>query len=182
MVYIQGLTVQTRIFFYSLGFGFMLGILYDVFRTFRLVISKSKSFAFVSDIVYFLLSSFLTFCFIMVVDSGKVRMYVFFGEILGWLIWYFSFGAIALKFVNTFICRVRSIFSAFYKPLKRIFLKICRKFGKTVSNSKKIMRKNNKKVKFSLQKHSNIVYNLYSYILKRKEKTDERSECQKQKE
>ncbi len=170
MVYIQGLAAQTRIFFYSLGFGFLLGILYDVFRTFRLVISKSKILAFVTDIVYFSLGSFLTFCFIMVVDSGKVRLYVFFGEILGWLIWYFSFGAVALRFTNavTSFCR-RLIF----EPIKRILRKFSRKIAKFASSSKKIIRKTDKKVKFSLQKHNVIVYNLYSYILKKKEKTDE---------
>lgn len=47
------------------------------------------------------------------------------------------------------------------------------KFGKIVLNGKKIIRKNNKKAKFCLQKHSNIVYNLYSYILNRKGKTDD---------
>lgn len=170
MVYIQGLAAQTRIFFYSVGFGFLLGILYDVFRTFRLVISKSKILAFVTDIVYFSLGSFLTFCFIMVVDSGKVRLYVFFGEILGWLIWYFSFGAVALRFTNAVTRLFRRLIS---EPLKRILRKFSRKFGKFASNSKKIIRKTDKKVKFSLQKHSGIVYNLYSYILKKKEKTDE---------
>lgn len=168
MVYIQGLAAQTRIFFYSLGFGFMLGILYDVFRTLRLIISKSKAFAFLSDIIYFPLGSFLTFCFIMVVDSGKVRLYVFFGEILGWLIWYFSFGAIALRFTNAVIRIFNRMFSVVYGPIKRVLRTVYRKSGKIAANSKKIIRKNNKKVKFSLQKHSSIVYNLYSYILNKK--------------
>lgn len=174
MTYIQGLAAQTQIFFYALGFGFMLGILYDVFRTLRLIISKSKIFAFISDTVYFSLTSFLTFCFIMVVDSGKVRLYVFFGEILGWLIWYFSFGAIALRFTNAVTRICKKLFYAVKKPIKRIFYRFYRKSGKFASNCKKIIRKNDKKAKFILQKHSNIVYNLYSYILKRKGKTDER--------
>lgn len=173
MVYIQGLAAQTRIFFYALGFGFMLGILYDAFRTFRLIVSNSKTFAFISDIVYFSLVSFFTFCFIMVVDSGKVRLYVFFGEILGWLIWYFSFGAIALRFTNAVTRFCKKVFGAVARPIKRIFNRIYRKSGKFASNCKKIIRKNDKKVKFSLQKHSGIVYNLYSCILKRRGKTDE---------
>ncbi len=175
MVYIQGLAAQTQIFFYSLGFGFLLGILYDVFRTLRLIISSSKTFAFVADIIYFSLGSFLTFCFVMVVDSGKIRMYVFFGEILGWLIWYFSFGAIALRVTNAVIRLFRRLFYAVLKPIKRIIYRIYRKSEKIALNGKKIFRKNNKKAKFILQKHNNIVYNLYSYIINKNKrgKTDD---------
>lgn len=180
MVYIQGITEQTRIFLYSLGFGFLLGILYDVFRTMRLIISKSKGFAFFADLLYFSVCAILTFCFIMVVDSGKVRLYVALGEILGWLVYYFSFGAIAIRLTNAVTSFFKRIFSAVSKFLKRIFNKIRKKSDKFILFGKKIIRKNNKKVKFNLQKHSGMVYNLNSYIknnkLVKKEKADD---CQK---
>lgn len=168
MDYIQGLAEQTEIFLYSLGFGFLLGILYDLFRTLRLIISRSKGFAFFTDLVYFAVCAFLTFCFIMVVDSGKVRLYVALGEILGWLIWYFSFGAIALKVTNAVTGFFRRIFSAVSKRIKRIFGRIFRKLSKFALFGKKIIRKTDKKAKFNLQKHRGMVYNLYSYIIKRK--------------
>lgn len=164
MDYIQGLAEQTEIFFYSLGFGFLLGILYDVFRTLRLIISRSKGFVLFMDLLYFSVCAFLTFCFIMVVDSGKVRLYVALGEILGWLIYYFSFGAIALKVSNAVIRFVRRAFSVVFKPVKRIFGKLWRKFSKIAVSGKKIIRKTDKKVKFNLQKHKGIVYNLNSCI------------------
>ena len=74
MDYIQGLSVQTEIFLLSLGFGFLLGILYDIFRTMRLIISKSVTFTVIMDILYFLLCSLLIFCFNLVADSGKIRL------------------------------------------------------------------------------------------------------------
>lgn len=164
MVYIQGLAEQTRIFLYALGFGFLLGILYDIFRTLRLIISRSRGFVFFMDILYFAVCSFLTFCFIMIVDSGRVRIYVAIGEILGWLIYYFSFGAIAMKTTNAVVVFVKRFFSALFKPVKRIFHMIFRKMGKFSEFSKKIIRKSDKKTKFSLQKYKSIVYNLNSYI------------------
>ncbi len=164
MDYIQGLAVQTEIFLYSLGFGFMLGILYDVFRTIRLIISKAKYFVFFMDLLYFSVCAFLTFCFIMVVDSGKVRLYVALGEILGWLIYYFSFGAIALKVSNNVISFFRRIFSAFFSKICRIFRRVWHKFEKIAFFGKKNIRKFKKKAKFNLQKHNSIVYNLNSYI------------------
>ncbi len=166
MDYIQGLAEQTEIFLYSLGFGFLLGILYDVFRTLRLIISNSRLFVFIWDLLYFAACAFLTFCFIMVIDSGKVRIYVALGEILGWLIYYFSFGAIAIKFSNLvrrFLCR---IFAVVFKPIKCVFVWICKKIRKTGVFCKKIIRKSDKKAKFNLQKYRGIVYNLNSCIKK----------------
>lgn len=164
MVYIQGLAEQTRIFFYALGFGFILGILYDFFRTLRLIISQSKYFVFIMDMLYFTVCAFLTFCFVLVADSGRIRAYVALGEILGWLIYYFSFGSIALKTANAVVRGVRAFWGAVFKPIKRTFSKICRKTEKIGISGKKIIRKSDKKTKFILQKYDSIVYNLYSYI------------------
>ncbi len=170
MVYIQGIAEQTQIFLYSLGFGFLLGILYDVFRTLRLIISNSKGFVFFADLLYFAICAFLTFGFIMVVDSGRVRLYVASGEILGWLIYYFSLGSIAIRVTNAVTGFFGHLFSCIFKFIRRVFSKIGSKSSKIKLIFKKIIRKSNKKLKFNLQKHSGMVYNLNSYIIKYKNK------------
>lgn len=160
MDYIQGLNVQTEIFFYALGFGFLLGILYDVFRTVRLIISDSRGFVIAMDILYFAVCSFLIFCFNLVVDNGRVRIYVVFGELLGWLIYYFSFGSIAMKVTAAVSRFFRKIIFA---PVRKFFAKILRKNSFFIGKSEKTLKKYNKKIKYILQKHKGIVYNLYSY-------------------
>lgn len=164
MDYIQGLAEQTEIFLYSLGFGFLLGILYDVFRTLRLIISNSRGFVFFMDMLYFAVCAFASFCFIMVVDCGRVRIYAALGWALGWLIYYFSFGAIAIKVSGAVISAVRRFFAAVFAPISRISRKICRKIGSSARRGKKIIRKTDKKTKFILQKYKGIVYNLNSFI------------------
>ncbi len=164
MEYIQGLSVQTEIFLLSLGFGFLLGILYDVFRTLRLIISKSASFTVFMDVMYFAVCAFLIFSFNLVVDSGKIRLYVMFGDLLGWLIYYFSFGEISIKISNLIISSVRRFFCVVSKPFIRFKRLLNRKLRKINTFSKKILRKFNKKVKFDLQKHRSMVYNLNGYI------------------
>lgn len=160
MDYIQGLNVQTEIFFYSLGFGFLLGILYDVFRTARIVISESRGFVIAMDLAYFAVCSFLVFCFNLVVDNGKVRIYIIFGEILGWLIYYFSFGAVAIRVSNA----VKSFFKkVIFSPFGKFFASIRHKNSCFAEKMQKILKKCNKKIKFCLQKHKGIVYNLNSY-------------------
>lgn len=166
MDYIQGVAAQTEIFLYAFGFGFLLGILYDVFRTLRMIISGSKGFTLFMDLLYFAVCTFLTFCFVLAVDSGRIRIYVAVGEILGWLVYYFSFGAIALRASNAAVSLFKRLFSAIFKPIKRLSEKILRKFGKIEDFCKKNIRKSDKKLKFNLQKHIGIVYNLLGYTEK----------------
>ncbi|MBQ8014823.1 MAG: spore cortex biosynthesis protein YabQ [Clostridia bacterium] len=164
MEYIQGLAVQTEIFLYALGFGFLLGILYDVFRTVRMIISNSKGFVFFMDLLYFTVCAFLVFCFNMVVDNGQIKIYVVFGEVAGWFVYYFSFGAIALRISNAVITLVRRLFLLVFKPLRRFSRALKRKTHRLCCFFKKIIKKSDKKTKFNLQKHKGMVYNLYGYI------------------
>lgn len=176
MIYIQGMAEQTEIFLYSLGFGFLLGVLYDVFRILRLIISRSKGFVFFMDLMYFASCSFLIFSFMLVTDSGKVRLYTAAGILLGWLIYYFSFGAVAIRLSSAITTFIRGIFSRFFCRVKRLFGKLLKKTGRLGAKCKKNARKTDKKVKFNLQKYRHIVYNLYGYIINRnnseKEKKD----------
>jgi spore cortex biosynthesis protein YabQ len=176
MIYIQGMAEQTEIFFYSLGFGFLLGILYDVFRILRLIISRSKAFVLFMDLLYFAVCSLLIFCFMLVADSGKVRLYTAGGQLIGWLIYYFSLGTVAIRLTNGVTAFLRRIIRRIFGKVRKLFAKVWRKTGKMGSECKKIVRKSDKKVKFNLQKYRHIVYNLYGYIKKQnyseKEKND----------
>lgn len=167
MDYIQGLADQTEIFLYALGFGFLLGILYDVFRTVRMIISDSGGFVFFMDFLYFAVCTFLIFCFIMVTDSGRIRLYVAFGIVLGWTVCYFSLGAIAMRFSNAAISFVKRVLAALLKPFERFGKAILQKMKKITGFCKKNVRKSDKKVKFNLQKYKGIVYNLLGYNKKR---------------
>lgn len=167
MDYIQGVADQTEIFLYALGFGFLLGVLYDVFRMFRLIISNSGRFVFFMDFLYFAVCTFLIFCFIMVTDSGRIRLYVAFGIILGWIVYYFSLGVIIMRIFNALIKALKQMFSALFKPFKRLGRMILQKTRKFAGFCKKNIRKSDKKVKFNLQKYKGIVYNLLGCTEKR---------------
>lgn len=167
MDYIQGIADQTEIFLYALGFGFPLGILYDIFRIPRMIISWSKGFILFLDLFYFAVCTFLTFCFVLTVDSGRIRIYVAAGEILGWLVYYFSFGAIAMRVSNAVVSAFKRVFSAAAKPVRRISGKISRKTACFIKFCKKNIRKSEKKQKYILQKYKGIVYNLLGYTRNR---------------
>lgn len=164
MDYIQGLSVQTEIFLLSLGFGFLLGILYDVFRTLRLVISRTAGFTVFMDILYFLLCAFLVFFFNLIVDEGKIRLYVLLGDMLGWLIYYFSLGEISVRVSNRIILSSRKLFGVVSKPFIRIVYRLKRQKKKIVGFFRKIIKKFYKKMKYDLKKYNGMVYNRNGYI------------------
>ncbi len=163
MDYIQGLTDQTEIFLYALGFGFLLGILYCVFRMLRMMISDSKGFVFFMDLLYFAVCTILVFCFILVTDSGRIRIYVAFGMILGWVVCYFSFGAIAMRVGKSVSAFSGRVMSALFKPFACFGRAFFRKTMKLMAFCKKNIRKSDKKEKYILQKYKGIVYNLLGY-------------------
>jgi hypothetical protein len=103
----------------------------------------------------------------MVTDSGRIRLYVAFGIILGWIVYYFSLGVIIMRIFNALIKALKQMFSALFKPFKRLGRMILRKTRKFAGFCKKNIRKSDKKVKFNLQKYKGIVYNLLGCTEKR---------------
>ena len=76
----------------SVLFGFGLGMFYDLFRIFRTLVSCGKVTVFLQDMIYFFLSSFLAFGFILILNDGAVRLYLLIAFIIGWLLCYYTLG------------------------------------------------------------------------------------------
>ena len=91
---------QTLIFLASLGVGFILGIVYDLLRTLRLSITKSKPAIIVFDLLYFFVVAFVSFVFILAANKGEVRSYIIIGELIGALVYYFSLGITVIKITS----------------------------------------------------------------------------------
>lgn len=129
---------QTRLFLLSCGMGFLLGILYEIFRLLRMMLSVKKRSTFIFDIIYCLLATFLSFVFILTANRGAVRWYIIFGVAAGWIIYYFALGGIAVKFSrfitacikNTVTFSVKIIIAPF-KGIWKLFRNISDKLVKT---------------------------------------------------
>lgn len=82
---------------YSLMLGAFLGIFYDIFRILRLLINPKNLSVFIQDIIYFLISGFVTFVFVLIMNSGESRFYILAGEALGWILYHVSLGDFIYK-------------------------------------------------------------------------------------
>ena len=163
---------QLNLFLLSLGAGFILGIVYDILRAIRLTISKGKFIIFVFDIIYFLIFSLATFLFFLAVNKGEFRSYMIFGEILGFIFYYISFGIAAKSFTDVFVTAIHKTFSFLFKiiitPFKAIFRVFCKIKSKISQNFKKLSKKYEKNRKKHLPKLRLFVYNLLGIFEKQR--------------
>lgn len=156
-IYSLSLAAQTKGFLFSLGFGFLMGAVYDMFRIIRIAISKGKKTQIFFDIVYCILLAFLTFIFFITINEGEIRIYLLLGEAIGFLAYGLSLGVIVVAFMETFIGWIKSGFKLIFKPVKKLLVKI--KGFLTKGNKRKKKLENKWKIHLKPNKH--LLYNLF---------------------
>jgi len=164
MEYIVSLSSQTKNFLFSLGFGVLIGVLYDVLRVIRMSISQSKKALYITDFIFVFVSSVATFLFCLTVTDGQLRFYVLFGEALGFFIYYFSFGVIAVKFSARTVEKIKAFFKKIFRfisaPFRKIFAGVSSFAKKASAKSRKSLKKSVKNAKILLSSDKSLLYNL----------------------
>lgn len=115
------------IFGYSCLLGVGLGILYDVFRIIRMLINTRNITIFLQDIIYFIVSGFVTFLFVLGINEGQSRFYILAGEGIGWIAYHITLGEKIYHCSENIVKMIRTKFRNFsnniYRYIKRIFSK-----------------------------------------------------------
>ena len=157
------LKAETVTFLIVVLSGVMYGMMYDILRILRIAV-KHKPFAvFAEDILYFIAVAFMTFLLALAKNRGLIRAYHLIGQILGFVIYYFTLGEAVISVADRIIKIVRLIFSLINRfliyPILRLIklilsipIKFLRKIGHII---KKIL----KKAKFVLKKRRLLLYN-----------------------
>ena len=78
---------QVVFFLQSMLLGAALGVFYDVFRILRLAFPKGKVVIFFQDLLFFCTAAVATFVFLEYAQSGEIRLFIFIGEILGFVLY-----------------------------------------------------------------------------------------------
>lgn len=141
------MSTQTKSFLYSLGFGLLIGILYDVLRVVRLIFSFSKTAVYITDFLFSLLSAVMTFLFCLSVTNGEVRSYIILGELIGFFVFYLSFGSVAVKFTEKSVKKIAAAFKRFFRLVFSPFIKIFKVISLKFSRLKKKVKKRGKILK-----------------------------------
>ena len=129
------ITVKAQIltFFYAVTLGIILSVLFDFFRTIRISYKHNNIFVFIEDIVFFLISTFLTFMFLMARCNGEFRTYVISAILIGFFIYRITLSKIVLP-TSVIITKF------FIRLFGKIFLLFRKSISITVKNTKKLLK------------------------------------------
>lgn len=174
MTYGVSLARQTYNFFASVGFGFVLGIVYDLFFVIRNILAKRRWVTVLCDSVFVLISSVLSFLLLLVITDGQIRAYVILGEIAGFAVYYFSLGVFIVRICERIAFVLKKIFDFFKRififvfkvisfPFRWIFSVFARLFKKIYEKSRKNAKKMVKKSKYHLHVDNTLLYNQRVY-------------------
>ena len=71
-------TSQITIFLFAMLLGAFLSLFFDGFRIMNAVLKVNLKRIFFEDVIYFVLSAIITFTYILVMNSGEIRVYIVF--------------------------------------------------------------------------------------------------------
>jgi len=149
---------QTVLFLQSLLVGVALGVIYEPFRLVRAAFGGPAWVVFAEDILYSLITAFVTFSFLLSEETGKIRFALLVGEAIGMLLYFFTVGdivaGVAAKIVKTVKTVIKWVFSKMFFPIFKLILRPIKALLKEI---KKII----KNIKIHLKVDMGIVYNQY---------------------
>jgi len=146
--------------------GFLIGLLFDIFRILRKTIKTPDLITYIEDVIFWILSGFILLYSIFRFNNGELRLFIFLGVFFGASIYMLIFSRILINFSITVINIIKKTLNILiikpikfiikilnkiiYKPLHFIIVKLSKIYKKFMSffkNKSKNMFNINKKIK-----------------------------------
>lgn len=127
-------------FLYFCCLGAFFCLLYDVLRAVRRVKDFSSNDVFLQDILYFLVITPITFCFLLSITNGQPRAYTVLGLIIGFIVWRVSFSRLLFKVLTKLFEIIFKLLSLVKRLFHSIFSEISILACKTKEIYKKILK------------------------------------------
>lgn len=125
-MYINNLN-QLSSFFVFICVGFLICILFDVFRVFRRVFKTPDIVTYVEDIVFWIISGSITLLSIFIFNNGELRLYIFIGIIIGTILYilfiskyFIKIGVVVINTVKNFFICIIQILAKPYNIVQKI--------------------------------------------------------------
>ena len=112
---------QAYIFTIFILNGFLIGILFDIFRVLRKSFKTSDIITYIEDIVFWILTGVSLLFTIFRFNNGELRAYIFVGILLGILIYMLLFSKTFIKISVSIINTIQKVFvTIIINPIKYI--------------------------------------------------------------
>ena len=132
---------QISTFLLSLPLGGFFALCFFTLEAFRIVSGIKGVRLWINDILFFALTAFITFCFLLVRSNGEIRGYVLIGELIGFWVFKKLFYRIYIKYSVRLIGLIKTAVKSISSAICTITLKIYRKLRKSFKKLKNIEKK-----------------------------------------
>ncbi len=119
---------HTYLFIFSCIAGIVLGIVYDFFRAFRIIVPHNRILVMFEDIIFFLIYIITLVSFTSAFARGEFRVFYIFGNILGFILYFFSVGRIAVLIIRKLVMLIKSVLMFLLKPFFILYITMRKKF------------------------------------------------------
>ena len=131
MKYARPLSDQVLIFIISIGFGAILGLLYEVFAVLRRLAGNKLWPSVICDFTFCAISAALSFFYMIIYNSGTVRLNLIIAQLIGGLAFHFGMGIYLRKPLYLITDVIRKILKWTFYPFNKLLSKIKSLFEKT---------------------------------------------------
>lgn len=98
--------------------GMIIGVLFDIFRIIRKSFKTPDFITYIEDILFWILTGFVLLFTIFTFNNGEIRIYIFVGLILGFILYLLTISKYFIKFS---VCVLTFIKKIFYIPIHVIW-------------------------------------------------------------
>lgn len=138
MVTIEPVTIQIANFLITIFNGMIIGLLFDGYRVLRGIMTPKMLITELGDLLFWLIATMLVFGTLIFINWGEVRLYIFIGLMIGFVLYMrlfsryilrllkrlWDYSRIGAAFLNTIICKLLLwCIKVLFFPLKWLYVK-----------------------------------------------------------
>ncbi len=150
---------QLKLFLLSCMFGIPIGIVFDIFRTLRIIFPHGKIIIVIEDMLFFIMYGIFLMSFTVAAARSEFRAYFCIGNFLGFILYYFTVGNFVINIIKYIFMLFKRILCAVFSPISKRFVLLYEKnrdfFCGSIQNAK--IRKKNSKIPLIVE--HDLVYN-----------------------
>jgi spore cortex biosynthesis protein YabQ len=150
---------QLMLFLLSCICGGVVGVFYDIFRTLRIIFPHNTLLVVIEDIIFMCGYAFFISVFSVTAARGEMRVYYIFGNIIGFVVYILTLGAVVTAVMKKLFMLVGGLFSIILCPFKRIYAFLCKKTVLKFVGSSKNSVNYFKNIKKHLINYIGLLYN-----------------------
>ena len=139
--------------------GAALGIVYDVFRTLRIILPHNTFLVVIEDVIFMSIYAVFITAFSSAAARGEFRFFYIIGNVLGFTVYFFTVGNAVITALRKIFRLINSVLSYIMKPIRKIYVFLREKAPLKFVGNSKVLVKFVKNIKSLLLKVRSLLYN-----------------------